>query len=101
VSGTVGQWRVYRFLGHFRPIEGSVPAYTFLDSFDLSRIVRAWEFGLSSGSFYLSSGSFYVDETWNPQMGPVVIGNDRAGAWRFSIRGGTNFEGRLTRTVSF
>ena len=94
MSGTLGQWRVYRFLGHFRPIEGSVPAYTFLDSFDLSRIVRAWEFGLSSGSFY-------VDETRNPHWGPVVIRNDHAGAWRFSVRGGTNFEGRLTRTVSF
>ena len=94
VSGTAGQWSVYSFLGHFRPIEGSVPAYTFLDSFDVSRKVQAWEFGLSTGFFYL-------DETWNPQVGPVAIRNDHAGAWRFYIRGGTNFEGRLGRTFSF
>ena len=94
VSGTVGQWSVYSFLGHFRPIEGSVPAYTFLDSFDLSRKLEAWELGLSTGFFYL-------DGTWNAQVGPVVTRNDHAGAWRFSIRGGTQSEGRLIRTVSF
>lgn len=92
--GTVGRWSVYGYLGHFRPLRGSISAYTFLDSFDVSRIAGAWEFGVSTGFFNIAGG-------WTIQAGPLLVRNDAAGAWRVSLRGGTNLEGRVVRTFSF
>ncbi len=88
------QWNVGGFFGTFWPLRGSVPRYTYLDTLDATRKFSSWEAGVSTG-FYRIAGS------WNPLAGPVVVKNDGAGAWRFSVRGGTAPEIRLTRTVTF
>jgi hypothetical protein len=94
VLGTVRNWSIYSFLGYFEPIEGDVPRYVFLDSLDVSRRVKRWEVGASTGFFY-SSGQ------WSYLVGPVIIRNDNHGAWRFSVRAGSTVEVRAIRTFSF
>ncbi|MFQ5825120.1 MAG: hypothetical protein ACE5JB_13795 [bacterium] len=94
VLGTVREWSVYSFLGYFEPIEGNVPRYIFLDSLDLSRRIKQWEVGASTGFFY-SSGQ------WSYLVGPVIIRNDEWGAWRFCVRAGLTVEIRAARTFNF
>lgn len=48
-----------------------------------------------------STGFFRADGKWNPLIGPVIIRNDERGSWKVHIRGGSNFEARLTRTLTF
>jgi len=38
---------------------------------------------------------------WSTLAGPLVVRNDGRGAWRASLRGGSTFEVRLTRTLAF
>jgi hypothetical protein len=52
---------VYAFLGHFHPIRGDVPRYTFLDSFDVTWRAGSWEFGPSTGLLRIDESR--VDET--------------------------------------
>jgi hypothetical protein len=94
VLGTVRRWNVYSFLGYFEPVAGDVPRYFFLDSLDLSHKLARWELGFSTGVFQ-SAGE------WSTLFGPLVVRNDGRGAWRASLRGGSAFEVRLTRTLAF
>jgi hypothetical protein len=92
--GSIKGWNYSGFAAHFEPLAGSVPRYTFLDSVDVSRRVKKFEVGASTG-FYHAYGS------WNPLLGPVLIKNDERGSWRFYVRGGSTVETRLTRTFTF
>jgi len=94
VLGTVDRWSVYSFLGYFIPVAGDVRSYMFLDSLDVGRKVGRWELGVSAGLFETT-------DQWSGLVGPLAVRNDRLGAWRASVRGGSTFEVRLTRTLSF
>lgn len=94
VLGTVRDWSIYSFWGYFEPISGSVPRYVFLDSLDLSRRLGRWELGGSAGLFHAAG-------QWSYLVGWVLIRNDRWGAWRAYLRGGSSLEVRLGRTLSF
>ena len=94
VVGTAGQWGVYLFTGYFEPISGSVPRYFFVDSLDVSRRLGKWELGVSTGHYVISGD-------WTALVGGVVVHNDAHGAWRLLVRGGSAFEARLVRTISF
>lgn len=94
VLGTVRDWSVYSFLGYFEPLAGTVPRYLFLDSLDVSRKVGRWELGVSTGVFHAAGD-------WSSLAGPVIIRNDKRGAWRLSLRGGSTVEIRLARTLAF
>ena len=77
-----------------RPISGSVPRYFFVDSLDVSRRIGKWEVGVSTGHYVISGD-------WTALVGGVVVRNDSHGAWRLLVRGGSAFEARLVRTVTF
>lgn len=94
VAGTAGPWSVYTFAGYFEPIDGDVPRYFFVDSADVARRVGRWELGLSTGHYVVSGD-------WTALVGGVVVHNDARGAWRAYVRGGSGFEARLVRTLSF
>jgi hypothetical protein len=96
VVGTAGPWSIYSFSGYFEPIDGDVPRYFFIDSLDVAhRLGRSkWELGLSTGHYVISGD-------WSAVVGPVLIHNDAHGAWRLLVRGGSSFEARLVRTISF
>jgi hypothetical protein len=46
-------------------------------------------------------GLFETTDQWSGLVGPLAVRNDRLGAWRASVRGGSTFEVRLTRTFAF
>lgn len=92
--GTAGPWSVYTFAGYFEPIDGDVPRYFFVDSADVAHRIGKWELGLSTGHYVVSGD-------WTALVGGVVVHNDAHGAWRAYIRGGSAFEARLVRTLSF
>ena len=94
LAGTAGRWSLYSFAGYFEPVSGTVPRYAFVDSLDVARRLGTWELGVSTGH-YIVSGE------WTALLGPVVVRNDARGAWRFYLRGGSAFEARLARTLSF
>jgi hypothetical protein len=96
VVGTAGPWSIYSFAGYFEPIEGTVPRYFFIDSLDVARRLGQgkWELGLSTGHYAISGD-------WSAVVGPVLVHNDSRGAWRLLVRGGSSFEARLVRTVTF
>jgi hypothetical protein len=94
VVGTVRRWSVYSFLGYFEPWAGSVPRYLFIDSLDVSRKLGRYEVGASFGLFHAAGD-------WSGLAGPVLIRNDERGGWRLALRGGSAFEVRLARTLSF
>lgn len=93
VLGTVRDWSVYSFLGYFEPLAGTVSRYLFLDSLDISRKVGRWELGVSTGMFHAAGD-------WSYLAGPVIIRDDKRGAWRVSLRGGSTVEIRLARTLA-
>lgn len=91
----IGEWTASGFLGHFIRVRGDVPNYTFLDCFDLTRTIRGnLSVGASTGFFHISSSTTYL-------AGPLVTYADSRGTWRLYARGGSYFEGRLSRVVSF
>jgi hypothetical protein len=92
--GTAGPWSVYSFAGYFEPLSGSIPRYAFVDSLDIARRIGKWELGVSTGHSIVSG-------EWSALVGGVVVHNDARGAWRFLVRGGSAFEVRLMRTVTF
>lgn len=94
IVGTAGPWGIYTFAGYFEPLSGSVPRYFFIDSLDVSRRLGKWELGLSTGHYAISG-------EWTALVGGVVVRNDAHGAWRMLVRGGSAFEARLVRTVTF
>jgi hypothetical protein len=94
VSGTAGRWSIYSFTGYFVPLGGDVPRYFFVDSLDLARRLGKWELGLSTGHYVIAG-------EWSALAGPVLVRNDAAGAWKLYVRGGSAFEARLARTVTF
>ena len=94
VTGTVDRWSISSYLGHFEPFAGTVPRYLFLDSLDVSRKLGRYEVGASTGLLH-SAGD------WSWLAGPVLIRNDARGGWRLALRGGSAFEVRLSRTLSF
>lgn len=93
-NGSVKALNVSGYICHFEPVGGSVARYTFLDSLDISKKAKQWEVGGSTGFVH-------VDGNWNPLVGPVIIRNDERGSWKVHIRGGSTFEARLTRTLTF
>jgi hypothetical protein len=92
--GTAGPWSMYSFAGYFEPIDGDVPRYFFVDSADLTRRMGAWELGVSTGHYVVSGD-------WSALVGGVAVHNDARGAWRAYVRGGSAFEARLVRTLTF
>jgi hypothetical protein len=95
VAGTVERWSVSSYLGYFEPFAGTVPRYLFLDSLDVSRkLGRRYEVGASTGLLHAAGD-------WSWLAGPVLIRNDARGGWRLALRGGSAFEVRLSRTLSF
>jgi hypothetical protein len=94
VLGTVGRWSIYTFAGYFEPLAGTAPRYVFVDSGDLSRKLGRFELGVSTGLFYAAGD-------WSGLLGPLLVRNDARGAWRLALRGGSAFEVRLGRTLSF
>jgi opacity protein-like surface antigen len=94
IVGTAGPWGIYTFAGYFEPLSGTVPRYFFVDSLDVSRRLGKWELGVSTGHYVVSG-------EWTALVGGVVVHNDSHGAWRLLVRGGSAFEARLVRTISF
>lgn len=94
VNGSVKALNVSGYVCHFEPMGGSVARYTFLDSLDISKKVKQWEIGGSTGFVH-------ADGNWNPLVGPVIIRSDERGSWKVHVRGGSTFEARLTRTLTF
>jgi hypothetical protein len=94
LAGTAGRWSIYSFTGYFMPVEGGVPRYFFVDSLDVARRLGKWELGLSTGHYVIAGD-------WSALVGPVLARNDARGAWKLYLRGGSAFEARLARTVSF
>ncbi len=90
-----GGWRVLGFGGRFLRISGDVPAYTFLDSLDVTRVLAGkWELGASAG--FLRIG-----EDWNELVGGTLKLNDKRGATAVAVRGGYTNELRVIRTFVF
>jgi hypothetical protein len=88
-------WKVLSFVAAFAPTSGEVGAYQVLDTLDVTHVMGTrWELGLQSG-FFRAGGS------WNPQVGPLVKLNDRAGAWAVSYRFGPDPEFRVGRVLTF
>jgi hypothetical protein len=94
VAGTVERWSIASYLGYFEPFAGTVPRYLFLDSLDVSRKLGRYEVGASTGLLH-------ADGDWSWLAGPLLVRNDARGGWRLAARGGTTFEVRLSRTLSF
>lgn len=94
VSASKRGWNINAFLGHFEPLEGNVPRYTFLDSLDVTKKRKKVELGVSTGFYHIAGN-------WNPLFGPLIVKNDERGSWRLSLRGGSALEVRLTRTLNF
>jgi hypothetical protein len=90
-----GGWRVLGFGGRFLRISGDVPAYTFLDSLDVTRLLAGkWELGASAG--FLRTGG-----VWNELVGGTLKLNDKRGQTALALRGGSTTELRLIRTFVF
>jgi hypothetical protein len=94
VLGSVADWSVYTFIGYFEPLAGDVARYLFVDTLDVSRKRGRWEFGGSAGVFATGGGCTCL-------AGPLLVRNDRLGAWRASLRAGSMLEVRLVRTFAF
>ena len=82
------------FLGHFFPVRGEVSAYTFVDTLDLTRVVRSFEIGASASAYRYEGEIVRV-------IGPVFKWNDRQGTWAASARFGDASEFRVVRSLSF
>ncbi len=88
-------WKLNGFLGHYAPLSGEVPQYQVLDTLDFTRsFAQSWEAGVSSGFFH-------TDQSWSPQIGPVLKRNDRLGSWAISWRFGPQREIRAVRVLAF
>lgn len=95
VAGQVKKLNVSAFIGHFQPITGSTPHYTFGDSVDATTPVSThWEAGASFG-FFCQNGSC------NPLIGPLVKRNDKRGSWSVLFRTGYEKEFQMRRTFNF
>lgn len=87
-------WRVLAFAGHFFRTSGDVDDYTFVDAFDLTHTLGAWEAGASTGVFETGG-----DAAW--LVGPTLKRNDRLGSFVFSARFGDDSEYRVIRILVF
>jgi hypothetical protein len=94
VLGAVREWSVYTFVGYFEPLAGDVARYLFVDTLDVARKLGRFELGASAGVFVTGGTCTCV-------AGPVLVRNDRLGAWRASARAGSTFEVRLVRSFAF
>ena len=89
-------WRVLGFGGRFLRVSGEVPAYTFLDSLDVTRVLAGkWELGASAGFLRIGGGP------WNELIGGTLKFNDKRGATAVAVRGGYTTELRVIRTLVF
>ena len=91
-----GGWRAQGFGGRFVQTGGSVPGYTYVDAFDLTRVIGPWEVGAS-----VSGYEFERTLSW--LVGPTFKLNDGLGWWAVSWRTGDegNSEFRVIRTLEF
>ena len=89
-----GGWRAQGFAGHFVPTSGTVSGYTYVDAFDLTRVIGDWELG-ASVSGYEYEGSLYG------LLGPTLKRNDAVGTWAVSWLTGDGSEFRVIRTFEF
>jgi len=88
------KWHLVGFAGHFFPVRGDIPAYTFVDSLDLTRKFGRWELGTSAAA--------YEDEGDIVRVaGPVLKWRDRLGTWAAAARFGDQTEFRVVRTLAF
>jgi len=89
-----GGWKVLAFAGHFFRASGGVASYSFVDAFDLTRVLGGWELGASAGLFQTGGQASWL-------LGPSLKRNDARGAWAFSARFGDDEEYRLIRVLVF
>jgi len=95
ITAATDKWNLYCFSGYFEPLRGDVKRYFFVDTIDVVRDVdRGWGLGVSTGTFQADGFSSWL-------VGPVLSRTDSRGTWKLSVRGGSNAEVRLTRTLSF
>lgn len=88
-------WKLNSYLSHCAPLSGGVSHYQSLDTADFTRVLsKRWELGVQSGLFHYQG-------KWNPQVGPLVKMNDRAGYWGVSYRFGPQREFRISRVFTF
>jgi len=89
-----GSWRVRGFAGRFFPTGGTVSGYTFVDAFDLTRVIGSWEVGASMDADQIGGSPGWL-------LGPTLKRNDGLGAWAVSCRTGDGSEFRVIRTLQF
>jgi hypothetical protein len=131
ISRTTRHTDTYFFLGHFHPIRGDVPRYTFLDSLDVIWKGDSWGAGISAGLLRAANSEIAEDAAapgdglnphrppvgtvgalvpqdmaaieggWTWLAGPVVAKYDARGSWKMYVRGGSHTDARLVRTFAF
>jgi hypothetical protein len=90
-----GDWKVLSFAGAYFAVNGAVTDYQVLDTLDVTRkIGRRCELGVQAGFFH-------SEDSWNPQVGPLLKINDTLGAWALSYRFGPQPELRFGRVLTF
>ncbi len=68
--------------------------YTFVDAFDVTRVIGPWEVGASVNADEIGASPALL-------VGPTLKRNDGLGAWAVSWRTGDGSEFRVIRTVQF
>ena len=89
-----GAWRGAAYVAQFAPAARQAKRYFLCDSLDVMRVVKSWEVGASLGFFAQDNAN-----SW--KLGPMLKHNDQRGAWAVSLRGGTDFELRISRVFVF
>jgi len=87
-------WRALGFAGRFFPTGGTVPGYSFVDAFALTRVFGPWEVGASVDADQIGGSPAWL-------VGPTLKRNDGLGAWAVSWRTGDGSEFRVIRTLQF
>lgn len=94
LSLDAGGFKGAGFVGHFFRTSGGVDDYDYADALDLTRAVRAWELGVSTGFFHQGGA-------WTWLVGPTLKRNDARGTWALSARWGDDTEVRVLRVFVF
>jgi hypothetical protein len=89
-----GSWRALAFAGRFFPTGGTVPGYSFVDAFDLTRVMGPWEVGASVDADQIGGSPAWL-------VGPTFKRNDGLGRWAVSWHTGEGSDFRVIRTLQF